>query len=182
MLAAEGVGVVSGDVLKPANRLDERSARILADNIKSSTVDLWEKLLRFYEGEGHLSLGYSSWAECWREEFGQSGSRGWQILGGARVVRQLREAGLTNVSPNEAQARELSRIPPGDRAEVWGRVRESGGEVTAREIRETAEKIGVVRPGLVEVRVREVYECQCPLCGNRHEATESRMGVEEWRE
>ncbi len=62
-------------------------ARDLTDEVKADAAALWTKLLTLYEGEAHKALGYSSWAEYYEEEFGESKSQGYRLIEAARVDR-----------------------------------------------------------------------------------------------
>ena len=71
-------------------------ARRLTDEVKADAARLWTKLLTLYEGEAHTALRFTSWAVLTHEaEFGESKSKGYQMLDAARIDREL-EAHSTN--------------------------------------------------------------------------------------
>jgi len=76
--------------------------------------------------------------EYFKAEFGQSRSRGYQLLEAARVVAELPQSTIVDSRPNEAQARELARVPEEQRAEVWEAVVAGTSKPTAKAIREVA--------------------------------------------
>ncbi|MDX6556555.1 MAG: hypothetical protein QOD86_2750 [Miltoncostaeaceae bacterium] len=123
---------------RPLTRVE---ARRLTDEVREDAATLWGKLLRLYEGGAHTALGYASWGAYFEAEFGQSRSRGYQLLGAARVVASLPapEVQSTVVDLTESHARELERVPEDQRAGVWrAAVMLANGEgrpVAARHIR-----------------------------------------------
>jgi hypothetical protein len=128
-------------------RLTAEEARDLTDEVKADAATLWRKLLRLYEGEAHLALGFKTWGAYYTANFGGSGSRGRQLLVAGRVVRAIEEhAQVTNgTRPSEGVARELAPVlangGPEAVADTWQEaVEEFGPTPTAREVRE------VVRP------------------------------------
>jgi len=114
-------------------------ARRLTDEVKADAAALWSKLLTLYEGEAHAALGYASWADYYSAEFGQSASRGYQLLDAARVHRLLGQS--TFVEPvREAVARELvpvMRTDPVSLPAVMAEAtqRSGGAPVTAATVR-----------------------------------------------
>lgn len=105
--------------------LDADEARALTDEVRADVRALWRKILTLYEGRAHLALGYPSWGRYWAGEFGDSKSRGDQLVAGARVVRSLEAANLDVPLPaNDSVARQLLpvfRWAPEDLADVWTR-------------------------------------------------------------
>lgn len=126
-----------------ARRLTAEEARSLTDEIQQSAERTYALLLRAHEGEAWAALGYGSWRDYATTEFNMSQSRAYQLLDQARVVRSIEAASdSTNVEllPNEAQARELGRVPESQRAEVWGEtLARTDGAPTAAAVRETYE-------------------------------------------
>lgn len=123
-------------------RLTAEEARALTDEIQQSAERTYSLLLRAHEGEAWAALGYGSWRDYATTEFNMSQSRAYQLLDQARVVRSIEAASdSTNVElPNEAQARELGRVPESERAEVWRRTLDrTEGAPTAAAVRETYE-------------------------------------------
>lgn len=84
---------------------------------------------RLYRGTYHTFEDY-----C-RERWGFSDSRARQLISAAETVTTVTVHGLP-APTNEAQARELSRVPDEQRAEVWQRVvEETEGKPTAAAVR-----------------------------------------------
>jgi hypothetical protein len=69
--------------------MSEAEARQLTDEVKSDAAKLGAKLLKLYDGNAHLALGYSNWGEYYQAEFGQSGRTGYRLLEAGRVVDAL---------------------------------------------------------------------------------------------
>lgn len=122
------------------HRLTADEARALTTEIQQSAERTHALLLRAHEGEAWAALGYDSWRDYATTEFSMSQSRAYQLLDQARVVRAIESASdSTNVElPNEAQARELARVPEAERTEVWRQtVERTDGRPTAAAVRET---------------------------------------------
>lgn len=87
--------------------LTKERARLIADAIKSQAETMSLMLLELYNGEGWQLLGYSSWRECVKVEFGWSTAHMYRLLNAAEVEQ--------NISPiggiNERVARELAPLP-----------------------------------------------------------------------
>ena len=93
-------------------RLSATEARRLTEEVKADAAALWAKLLSLYEGGAHTVLGYTSWGAYYEAEFGQTPSRGYQLLRAARVSEALAagdECTVVHSLPNEAQARAVGR-------------------------------------------------------------------------
>jgi phage N-6-adenine-methyltransferase len=122
--------------------LTRDTARLLTEEAKADAAALWGKLLRLYEGKAHVALGYASWAAYWEEEFGQSKSRGYQLLEAARVDRALSESTIVERPANEAVARELTPLvdDPEGLAETWAEVIERHEQPTAAQTGEVVDE------------------------------------------
>jgi hypothetical protein len=82
---------------------------------------------------------YATFEDYCRERWGSNRAHAYRLIEAAATVAELSPIGDTPPPTNEAQARELARIPQGQRAEVWQRVTEQhGNRVTAQHIREAA--------------------------------------------
>jgi hypothetical protein len=129
-----------GQVLGP--RLSEAEARQLTDRARDQAAALWRTLLRLYEGDAHLALGYGSWAEYFRAEFGRGKAHAYRLLRAARTEAEVSlhvdTAGMT-----EAQARVLAPLHPPVREEVARRVAEDGGfgNVTAARVEQIRDEV-----------------------------------------
>src|SRR5215216_2974966 len=75
--------VISGEVVAP--QLSREEARALTDEARERAQDLWQLLLRLYEGGAHLALGYTSWGAYFQVEFDGSRGHGYRLLRAARV-------------------------------------------------------------------------------------------------
>src|SRR5450755_2126049 len=113
----------TADIAPAPSNLDAETARLLTDEGKADAVAVWVKLLRLYEGEAHLALGYSSWGAYYKAEFGESKSQAYRLLDSARVVEALRSPNGDPEPPaSEAVARELVPVlkeEPERVEEVW---------------------------------------------------------------
>jgi hypothetical protein len=80
---------------------------------------------------------YGTFEDYCRTKWGFSRQRAYQLTAAAEAVTTVVDRGLPAPS-NEAQARELTRIPEPQRAEVWREtVERTGGQPTAAAVRET---------------------------------------------
>ena len=127
-------------------QLDQAAARRLTDEIKADAASLWAKLLDAYEGDVHKALGYTSWGAYYEAEFGQDGSRGLQILRGARVLRALGSGEHVPLPASDRVARELAptlqEAGPEAVQEKWAEVVEKHGPTpTAAQVRETVRNV-----------------------------------------
>lgn len=127
-------------------QLSSVEARERTDQIKTKAESLWRDLLALYESGAHLALGYDSWSEYCKAEFGSTKARSYKLLDAGRVIRAI-EAESTTVdsTPSERAARELARVQraQGDAkaAQVWDEaVDEYGPEPTAAQVRSVADK------------------------------------------
>jgi hypothetical protein len=136
-------------------RLSADEARALTDEVRDDAAALWSKLLHLYEGGAHTALGYGSWGAYYEEEFGESATKAYRVLRAARAVAELP---IGNSPVNEAQARELARVEPERRAEVWREASENGAPTAAR-IREaaqpTAEDLGMTQGDIAAIFRRD---------------------------
>lgn len=127
--------------------LSSVEARRLTDEIKSDAERLWGRLLEAYEGGAHTALGFSSWGDYCKAEFGTSGVRGYQLLGAGRVVRAIDVHSTTVSRPRtESVARPLAHVLKHEgeeaAAEVWDMaVEEHGPDPTEEEVRETVDRV-----------------------------------------
>lgn len=129
-------------VIRPA--LTEQEARQLTDAVKRDLAATWVNCLDLYEGQAHLALGYGSWRAYWEAEFGQSGTRGEQLVRAGRVARALTEAGMKPPA-NDTVARQLLpvlRKEPERLPDIWAQALEMGaGRPSGREVQELVETI-----------------------------------------
>lgn len=91
---------------------------------------------RLYRGEFESFLDY-----C-RDRWGLEPRRAQQLMESGQVIEDLNNANHGSYLPeSERQARELSRVPREQRAEVWEKAVQAApeGKVTAKEVRRVAE-------------------------------------------
>ena len=128
-------------VTQPTVTADE--ARAMTEDVRADARALWRKVLDLYEAGVHLALGYPSWNTYWSAEFGQSGSRGDQLVRAGRVVRALEAAEVEVLPRNDHLAGELIpvfRVAPQDLPDVWTRAVELGkGQPTRHHIAQVVE-------------------------------------------
>jgi hypothetical protein len=87
-----------------------------------------------------VDLGYGSFEELCRKEFGWGNKRAYQIMSAVRVVKALPDKELSTIVETESQARALAKAAPEkDRPELLRKV-VAGGSVTARRITEVADQ------------------------------------------
>lgn len=129
------------DLRLPSRKtLSPERARVLTDEVKRDAESLWRKLVTLYEDGAHTALGYGAWDDYFAAEFGQSETRGKQLLRAGRVIGELQG---TIVPPgNEAQARELAPLldEPETLRQVWAEVVHLHPQPTALQVREVVEK------------------------------------------
>ena len=121
-------------IAKPS--VTEAQARKMTEDVRADVRALWRSVLDLYEAGVHLALGYVSWNQYWAGEFGQSGSRGDQLVRAGRVVRALERAGVKDLPRNDWTAGQLVpvyRVAPEDLPDVWGRAVELGDGHPTRE-------------------------------------------------
>jgi hypothetical protein len=127
-----------------ASRLSEADARLLTDEIKSTTEKLYALLLRAHEGEAWAALGYASWRDYAMTEFQMSQSKAYHLLDLGRAIRVLEADGPVERLPNERQTRELAMLlpEPARLREVWDlAVAHAGDKVTAETVRAAREVV-----------------------------------------
>jgi hypothetical protein len=103
----------------------------------------WQRVLVAYEQKAHVALGYSSWGDYWKAEFGTSTSYAYRLLDAGRVARAIETHLPMGESPPERVARELAPVlkeqGPAAVVEVYERaVAEHGPQPTAKQVREIA--------------------------------------------
>lgn len=139
-------------------RFSREEARTLTAEVRDDAAALWAKLLQLYEGRAHTALDYPSWGAYFEAEFGQKKSQAYRLLEAARAVQSIPQLG-NGISPNEAQARELARVEPERRAEVWRAASEDGPPTAAR-IREVSGAAPVTAAATLPIGTRPTNEAQ----------------------
>ena len=77
--------------------LDSAGARTLTDAIKRATNHLWDLLIEAYDRQAWKALGYVSFREYAKAEFGMGSSHAYRLLDQGRVIRHIEQA--TGYSP-----------------------------------------------------------------------------------
>lgn len=135
----EIVNTETGEIETPMTK-DE--ARTLTERIKAAATEVYHLLLQAHEGRAWSALGYGSWRAYAMAEFDMGQSRAYQVLNQARIIHELTSGGDSTIVeklPNEGQARELARVEPERRPEVWAKATEAtDGKPTAKAVREAA--------------------------------------------
>ncbi len=87
---------------------------------------------------------FSAFEDYCQDRWGFGRDNADQMIRAASVVRSLPAIAGTPLPKNEAQARELARVDPALRVEVWQNAVEThGAKVTASDVRNTARRINV---------------------------------------
>lgn len=141
---------------------------------------------------------FSSFEKYMAKRWRMSRPRAYELMAAANVVVELVKStageATERVTPNARQARELGRLPEGERATAWQAVVEAAGEgkVTAADVRaEVDRRLGVehARPAPVPPGVREPIPSsgpepvRCPTCGSDGAARRTPSGglcVDKW--
>jgi N6-adenosine-specific RNA methylase IME4 len=132
--------------------LSTQEARLLVDSIKGHMHSARAELLRLYEGQGWLSLGYENWRGCVVAEFGASQATLYRELEAAGIEREISQVEKSDGIPYQ-QLHALKPLPDAEtRREVW------------REAIETVE-----RAGLTAAHVQAVAERKLRLMAGRSE-------------
>lgn len=112
----------------------------LTQRIKTAGRNLSRLVLRAHEGRAWIALGYDSWEQYARQEFGLSRSRSYELVDQARVIKALSSAAQVpadlRVSP--WAIREIKRYVP----ELLETIRQRASATASR--REAVELIGQV--------------------------------------
>src|SRR5687768_8036370 len=72
--------------------LSADEARALTDRIKDAADQLWTLLLEAHEGRAWEALGYTSWRDYAKSEFGIGQSHAYRLLDQGRVIRAVAAA------------------------------------------------------------------------------------------
>lgn len=99
-------------------------------------TEVGNALLRIRDGRLYRAE-FDTFEDYCRERWGFSRQRAQQLTSAAETVTTIVDTGLP-APANEGQARELARVPEGERAEVWREtIERTNGKPTAAAIRET---------------------------------------------
>lgn len=130
------IAIDPGSVRGP---LTEDRARELVNGIKSHAETMGQMLSELYEGRGWEPLGYSSWRECVKAEFGWSTSHMYRLLNAAEVQETFSPIG----GISERVARELVPLPVEQQKVAYTLAQIASGEdhPTARTVKAAVEVI-----------------------------------------
>ena len=104
----------------PAPMMTAEEARRRVTAINSQLNNVRALLLDFHDREGWKALGYESWVECVKEEFGQSKAYLYRQLGAAQIEQRILEAekspigDSTEISPIGEKSDDYDDYPPFD--------------------------------------------------------------------
>jgi hypothetical protein len=91
----------------PQSTLDTRAAEVLTQRIKTELSNVCLLLAEAHDRQAWAALGYATWEQYVRDEFGYSRSRSYEILDQARVVQALQQAvgstSIPDISPYAAR-------------------------------------------------------------------------------
>lgn len=98
------LGILSPDgVITRVMSKDEAQACVRA--IRNGFEGVFQKFAELYDREGWRALGYTSWRECIKEEFGYQKSHAYRMLAAARV-----ELALSALGDTERRERHLREV------------------------------------------------------------------------
>jgi len=151
-------------IAKPnaAQLMPKAEAQQLLEAIRADVTNLAEKLREFRDRFAWASLGYDSWANCVKEEFGYSKQHANRLIAAQQIKRRVEPIGSTyaprkqggeggtKVPPTppesrelpESHARELARLPEDQQADCYVDYIEECGETirpTAAGLRDKVE-------------------------------------------
>lgn len=138
---------VEVEVLEVPPPMTSAEARQTVEQIRQHLESARELLYSLHLREGWRALGYSSWRECAKAEFGRSQAQVYRLLDAARVEVNI---GSPIGELPEWQTRELKRVPPERQREVYEEAQRvastSGGRVTGAVITEAANRLLAPEP------------------------------------
>lgn len=137
----------------PVDVMSREEAEQCVSRIRMRIDHIRELVLDLYERQGWISLGYRSWVECVKMEFGGCKSRIYQHLTTAMIERDVR-AQVPDLTPEadpnseraqtlvESQLRELAPLKSDERGDAWVEAVETApdGKMTAKHVRNVVEK------------------------------------------
>jgi hypothetical protein len=92
-------------VKEPSTPLNEAGARALTERIRNATQHVCMLLTEAHVGRAWSALGYRTWEQYVKREFGLSRSRSYELLDQGRVISELRiAAGMSEIPDISAYA------------------------------------------------------------------------------
>jgi hypothetical protein len=101
-------------------------ARSLVDDIRSRLGEVRDLILEFYTSEGWVALGYPSWLDCVKNEFGHSKTWLYQELNAAIIEQQLSIESETERNGEDAQISAIADKSYSDSSKPPNTSRKSG--------------------------------------------------------
>lgn len=147
-LPSPGVVVVanSGNTSTEADRLElAQQEQTITDGLRTF-VAVGRALTRIRVAKLYRSAGYSSFETYCQDRWGYQKSRAYQLIEAAGVVETVHNCG--NAPTNEAQARELGKLPSGDQVGAWEEILRTApnGVITAKLVKSVVAKRLPVNP------------------------------------
>lgn len=106
----------------------------------SSFVEVGNALSEIRDEKKYRAGGYRDFDTYCRERWGFSRYRGFQMIEAATITNELLTIVNTPAPVRESQVRELARVEPDRRAEVWeAAIEKHGPHPTAKEVRAVAD-------------------------------------------
>lgn len=144
----------------------ESDARALTDKIILAGSDLARLIKLAYDTEAWKPLGYETWNDYCKTEFGFTKQRAYQLLSFVEVSRNLNST-IVDLPTHETQTRPLAHLPPDKQREVWVKANEIGcGKVTSKIVQEAVEVIAPKPEKVKRVRVTLDEGWQCWIRAN----------------
>jgi hypothetical protein len=146
--------VLEGEIVENVAMLDAGDARALTDRIKAATQQVCMLLLEAHERRAWSVLGYRTWEQYVRQEFGLSRSRSYELLNQGSVIRAIAAAaggsGIPDISAYAAGQIKpyLPEIVETVRAQIAGAASEDAVQIIADIIRERRARIAAQRRAL----------------------------------
>lgn len=111
----QAADIGTSDALVPMRAMDSVEAHDITRRIKASAEATWNLLFEAHERMAWRVLGYRSWSDYVRTEFGMSRGRSYQLLDQALVIREIGSVSTSvDIAPviTEAAARDLKPVLP----------------------------------------------------------------------
>ena len=128
-------------IAEPLNSLERTSLRNAEATIEKGLgtfMDVGTALYDIREGKLYRE-SHKTFEKYCLKKWGFSRPRAYQLIEAAETTARL-STNCRQIPANEAQSRELSRVPEDQQAAVWEDTLErTGGKPTARDVRETAD-------------------------------------------
>ena len=122
-------------------QMTRKDARKCADEIRAGILNIRQKLLELYNGEGWTALGYDNWRECVQAEFSMSKSHAYELLNAAKTELNISAIAEKDIIP-ESQLRPLASLEPEQQREAWAKAQETApdGKITAAHVQSVVDE------------------------------------------